>query len=337
MQNEIDLTPLFQEFKPSNWWGKGEGKRIESCQKFENYLAAEGGREPYKVKNYDRATRFFQGLTDLHWLGRTNPSEKTIEVNVKGSASSFDVLRSLVYESAHADQHELIKTMEKADHSFGSEYNQALKRKELSDTDVIIMKWEYKHPLNLNHGNNYELQYIELDARQRSLKFLTQNYTLMGEEKDQYKHPQTNENVQTNFKDYLDVKGERELRIGKALVIDPSKEEPCEFERDSWLENRKDRGMFTGINNLSPTEQKNLRDIYLNDRGSMSDFGVLNRIRHWEREKRTCLDEAEKMKNGKVNKVTLEELEGKQQKEKRKSTHETTTSTLAKARNCAIL
>lgn len=329
MTNENNLSPLFKEFWPSNWNKKSDRAKIDSCQKLENYLAAEGEREPYKVKNYDRATQFFQGRADLCWLGRTNPLEKTIEVNVKGSTSSFDVLMSLVKESAHADQHELIETMKRSNTNpeFKAKYNQALKRYELSDTDVIVMKWEHKHPYQ---GDYYEQQYTELDARQRCLKFLTQHYTCMGAEEDIYKYPQTNDNAKTNFKDYLDVKGNNELRLGKELVND-------RLEQELWLELKKIGGMFTHYNNLYWTEQEKVRNIFLNDHCSMSDFKILNKVKNWETEKSAYLEEAEKMNEAKASKVTLEELEGKQLKKRIKSTHETTPEAPKKTRNCLIL
>lgn len=358
MLNETNLTTMFQEFWPSNWNKKDDRERIESCQKLENYLSAEGGREPYKVKNYDRATQFFQGLSDLYWLGRTNPSEKTIEVNVKGTTSSFDVLRSLTNESAHADQHELIEKNRKAadDYRIRSRYNQILQEKELSDTDILVMEWEHKNSLNPRNGVYYDQQYIELDARQRSLKFLIQNYTRMGKERDQYKNPQTGQNVHTNFKDYLDVKGECELRGGKALVngdrdhglrredeladvvgyhevIKAEAHENSKEEQERWLEHKISRGMLTSNNE----EQGKLCEVFLNDRCSMSDFKIFNRLKNWEAQKRVYLEEAEKINETKVEKVKLEELEGKQEKTKIRRAYETTTTTLAKTKNCTIL
>lgn len=309
MPNENELSSIFKEFWPSNWNKKEDGEKVESCQKLENYLAAENGRSPYEVRNYYNK-HHDERLIELRPLGKTIPLIKTIEVQMKGVTNGFTVLRTLAYESAKADQHELIKTMEKAkrSHKDEMEYKEALKRNELSETDVLVMKWEHKnipHPTILNN----ELQHFALDARQRSLKFLTKNYTRMGEEEGLYQYPQIEDYVKTNFKNYLETIGEYEFRRAKQLVNDPE-------VQAQWLSYRREKGMFDAetTNNLNPVQQEKLRDVFLNDRGSISDFKVFNKIRTWETEKTTYLKEAEKLIEAKAKTVTLEELEGKQQK-----------------------
>lgn len=198
-------TILLEDFRPDKWKNLSRDQKLRACQRVENYLAGESGREPYKVVSSNNILNY----------GSTSYRDKKIEIRLWGS-DSYNSLDTIVHESRHADQYNVAAEFEKyqSEVRLILDINQIEHSIELSDklkkhrdeakkksapffkkienmgleiNDIIAMRWEMYHYLDSqadfwSSGNIklYRMQLLEVDAVSAASDFLDKNQSFFN-------------------------------------------------------------------------------------------------------------------------------------------------------------
>lgn len=295
MQNEDGLDNILNNFRPSSWKFMSKEEQMKSCQKLENYLASEGGRKPYKIE--ENCTRLsIDGLTQL--------DNELITISLQ-DVSCFEVLKAVVHESTHADQYHLIQMRGQAQRNGNvmSDYKKALERRELSDNDILVMKWEADYycsvtdsVLQIGNAKLYKMQLMETDSNVRAAKFMRKHRELMSDAIDSIDTGTPNGYQFVTFDEFIKLK-ENKLTKLNSYFKDKNYVE-------KWFRDRVDRLEYTDKSEYSDADLHQLKAIYSS--GSMNKSGLkipLNII-NW----------LDNIKSENVDKVTLDELMGEGRK-----------------------
>lgn len=273
---------IVKSFAQTKWNKMDEDERLILCQKLENNLASESHRAPYWVIRTNQLTHGF-----------TNKADKTISINVN-QVNSYEVLDTLVHESHHANQFDLIDKREKAlgDRRAMAEFKEELEQKGFSETDVMVIGWELYNYVSARDSEAqaqslklYDMQILETDAVFKATKFLHTYGHYLDDDSD--------------FARFVKAK-DKEVETLRGLFKE-------EKSVKLWFEDRIERVAGTDETKFSKPERDQLEAIFklkdINDCG----FKVISNLQSWENS----------TKKAAVERVTLNEVMGTERVRKR--------------------
>ncbi len=245
------VEQILKKFVPDKYRKMGNLEVLRELQKLENNLAAESGRKPYQVRGAG---------SSAETIGLADKERQTL--NVKLSYNPYGVLHTLLHESRHASQYELIQERKRAvgNHQLMGDYKKNVEKHGLTDKDLLVMSWETDNYSN-NDTNQYHMQFVEADAEISSYKFLVKHKGLLGGNGQFDLVIQQLENKMNDLKDAFN---------DDEMV-------------KNWSKDRQTRHGNTGQGGLSQEEQRRLGEIYASGNIKQGGFSVIKDINSFER------------------------------------------------------
>lgn len=293
IQIDNERRLIMENFWPENWRELEEDEKLKVCQKLENNLSLESERHPYKILPYENCTSC-DGIT-LH-------DKRIIKINLEDNIDNpYNVLTTVVHESCHADQHELIKLNNLAQEFKNCENinKKNMRACGLNKRDLLIMDWERFYYLD-EESKLYSMQLMEVEAVTESTKFL-----------QKYSEYMKNEKI---FMEFLEDEKKNLNEIKESFT----KEELVK----EWFMDRRERFKSTNPFLYDRQERNQLKSLYsLND---MKDIRseVLIELERWGKEQkknaqRLTLDDLMK-KNNESQKAKTKPVEQKPPEKEKK-------------------